>query len=67
MMESHRTFSPQDYGANYYKEIFHLTTMGRTIQRKHFSASRVYVDNWAIAAEGHTEITQDPVSMFKEQ
>ena len=41
--------------------------MGRTLQRKHFLASRVYVDSLAIAAEGHTEIIQDPTSMFKEQ
>ena len=41
--------------------------MGRTIQRKHFPTSRVYVNNVAIAAEGPTEIIQDHVSMFKDQ
>ena len=66
MRESHRTSSPHNYG-DYYKKKFHLTTMGRTIQRKHFPTSRVYVNNVAIAAEGPTEIIQDYVSMFKDQ
>ena len=59
-MESHRTSSPWDYGEDYYKEIFHIMTMGRTIHRKHFPSLGVYVNNVAIAPEGPPEIIQRP-------
>ena len=68
MMERHRTSSPHDYGEDYYKENFPPHDYGEDHpQETYFPTSRVYVDNLAIAGEGPTKISQDPVSMFKDQ
>ena len=66
-MESHMTSSSEDYGEDSHKEIFPPQDYGEHHLKEHFPASRLYVDNFAITAENHTEIIHVHVSKFKDQ